>query len=213
MNVFNERRGQIALYASPISEEGITVALLLEYLRQPHSIHFVDSAEAIDDAVARKTSTSLPAIIDVTDTGFKNIVDGDLVTKYLLDRYDEDRELSYPDGSKKAREVDDWISFFKRTVNNSYTHATSSTSSGGTPVVRDVLRIYLHLEQQLQKTAGRYVTGNKLTIADLVAFPFTATAESFGLDLERFPEVAAWYNRLFSERPVSRVMAAFKLTS
>lgn len=60
---------------------------------------------------------------------------------------------------------------------------------------------------------GNYVIDLRLsrTLADLVVFPIAATADSFGLDLERFPEVTGWYNRLMSEYPMRKAMAGLDL--
>ncbi|KAL2841763.1 glutathione S-transferase [Aspergillus pseudodeflectus] len=193
MNVFDEeKRGFTALYTPSRSEDGITVAILLELLRN--------------------TATSLPVIVDTADSGVKKIIDGNLITEYLLDRYDKDLKLSYPEGSNQAREVDDWLSFLNGSAHH-FQHPSGDNLSGGetTPSVREVLRIYLHLELQLQKMLTQYLVGSRLTLADLVAFPFAATADSYGLDLERFPQVTAWYNRLMSEHFVRRALAAVKI--
>ncbi|KAL2845931.1 hypothetical protein BJY01DRAFT_213781 [Aspergillus pseudoustus] len=212
MNVFDEeRRGFTALYTHSESEDGITVAILLELLRQPHSVQIVDKIEAINDVEARNTATCLPVIVDTAESGVKNIIDGNSSTEYLLHRYDKYRKLSYPEGSNQAREVDDWLSFFNRTARHSQPTSGDHLSGEKTPSVRGVLRIYLHLEQQLQKTQAQYLVGSRLTLADLVAFPFAATADSYGLDLERFPEVTAWYNRLMSEHFVRRPLGAVKI--
>jgi glutathione S-transferase len=190
MNVFDEeKRGFTALYTPSRSEDGITVAILLELLRyvqswhlsspcltttfwlsltyiplrQPHSVHIVDKVEAINDVEARNTATSLPVIVDTADSGVKKIIDGNLITEYLLDRYDKDLKLSYPEGSNQAREVDDWLSFLNGSAHH-FQPPSGDNLSGGetTPSVREVLRIYLHLEQQLQKMLTQYLVGSRL---------------------------------------------------
>lgn len=49
------------------------------------------------------------------------------------------------------------------------------------------------------------------TIADLFHVPVVAAAGSLGLDLERFPELTAWFNRLSMMEAVQRGMAAVRL--
>ncbi|KAL4983333.1 glutathione S-transferase [Aspergillus falconensis] len=205
MNVFNEQQGQITLYAHPGLRESITTAILLEILRQPYNIRIVHSVEAIDDVNARETATSLPAIVDIADSGAKKILNGSEITEYLLQHYDGEHQFSYKTGSREATEVNSWVSFLLETLEGS--DAANILSSGETPLARKVLRLYLNVEQHLQETRTRYIVGNKLTLADLVVFPIAATADSFGLDLERFPEVTGWYNRLMSEYPMRKAMA------
>ncbi|KAL5049518.1 hypothetical protein BDW71DRAFT_195509 [Aspergillus fruticulosus] len=205
MNVFNEQQGQITLYAHPGLRESITTAILLEILRQPYNIRIVHSVEAIDDVNARETATSLPAIVDIADSGAKKILNGSEITEYLLQHYDGEHQFSYKAGSREATEVNSWVSFLLETLEGS--DAANILSSGETPLARKVLRLYLNVEQHLQETRTRYIVGNKLTLADLVVFPIAATADSFGLDLERFPEVTGWYNRLMSEYPMRKAMA------
>ncbi|KAA8652437.1 uncharacterized protein ATNIH1004_001341 [Aspergillus tanneri] len=49
------------------------------------------------------------------------------------------------------------------------------------------------------------------TLADLIHFPCVAAAGSLGLDIERFPELTAWFNRISQHGAVVNGMAAVQL--
>ncbi|GFF46497.1 glutathione S-transferase A [Aspergillus udagawae] len=197
MNVFDEQRGRIALYASPRTKEGATIAMLVELIGQPRCIHLVHSVKDIkhDDASAY---TSLPILFDVTREGKKAGVSGLTdIARYLLTKYDPDRHFSYKEGSKEAEEVNNWVAFLSKTI-----HGDNAEQS----FTRKALRLYLHLEEHLQKARSPYLVGKKCTLADLVILPYVARASEVNLDLERFPELTTWHNRLVENPHVAKGM-------
>ncbi|RLL97772.1 hypothetical protein CFD26_102534 [Aspergillus turcosus] len=198
MNVFNEQKGSIALYTSPRAKEGATIAILIQLLRQPHCIHLVHTVKDIkrDDASAY---TNLPVLFDVTSEAKKTSTSGLTdITRYLLAQYDSDHNFSYKEESKEAEEVKNWIAFLSKTI-----HGKDTAEEG---FARKALRVYLHLEEHLQKTQSLYLVGRKCTLADLVIFPYVAAASEVDLDLERFPELTTWYNRLLERHGVVKGM-------
>ncbi|KAF7133873.1 hypothetical protein CNMCM5793_005339 [Aspergillus hiratsukae] len=199
MNVFHEQKGSIALYTAPRAKEGATIAILIELLRQPHCIHLVHTVKDIkrDDASAY---TSLPVLFDVTSEGKKTSASGLTdITRYLLEQYDSHHNFSYKEGSKDAQEVKNWIAFLGNTM-----HGEKGTAEEG--FTRKALRLYLHLEEHLQKAQSLYLAGKKCTLADLVIFPYVVAASEANLDLERFPELTTWHNRLLARPGVIKGM-------
>ncbi|EAW10827.1 Glutathione S-transferase, C-terminal domain protein [Aspergillus clavatus NRRL 1] len=202
MNIFHEQSGRIALYTSPGAKEGATIAMLIDFLRQAHCIHLVKSPNDIkhDDASAYK---SLPIVFDVTQDGKKVSAQGlNDITRYLLARYDDGAEFAYKEGSKEAQEVGNWLAFLDKVT----TAGDAEESSA-----RIALRLYLHLEEHIQKAQSPYLVGRKCTLADLTIFPYVAAAGEVGLDLERFPELTSWYNRLAQLPQVIKGMTAVHL--
>ncbi|PTU22066.1 hypothetical protein P175DRAFT_0500915 [Aspergillus ochraceoroseus IBT 24754] len=223
MNVFDERSGQIALYSSPASNDGASIAMLLEFLwyaretspsrilslfyyyiiSLPHCVHLVNHPGEIHDMDARK-ATSLPLITDVTGMGTKHIIQHEAITRYLLSTYDTSHKFSYPQDAKECDEINTWLSFLSQTI-----HPPEMPED--TPFARRALTLYLHLEQHLQQQPSPYLVGKKYTLADFAIFPYAAAASSVGLDLERFPEVTTWYNRLVEQNEVQKGMKAVHL--
>ncbi|KAF7169287.1 hypothetical protein CNMCM5623_002083 [Aspergillus felis] len=197
MNVFDEQRGRIALYTSPRTKEGATIAMLIELIGQHHCIHLVHSVKEIkrDDASAY---SSLPVLFDVTREGKKIGASGlSDIAHYLLTQYDAEHRFSYKEGSKEAEEVNNWIAFLNKTI-----HSENSEEL----YTRKALRLYLHLEEHLQKARSPYLVGKKCTLADLVILPYVARASEANLDLERFPELTTWHNRLVENPHVAKGM-------
>lgn len=171
MNIFHEQSGRIALYTSPGAKEGATIAMLIDFLRsvlhstclahtlticssnrQAHCIHLVKSPNDIkhDDASAYK---SLPIVFDVTQDGKKVSAQGlNDITRYLLARYDDGAEFAYKEGSKEAQEVGNWLAFLDKVT----TAGDAEESSA-----RIALRLYLHLEEHIQKAQSPYLVGRK----------------------------------------------------
>ncbi|PKX92373.1 putative glutathione S-transferase [Aspergillus novofumigatus IBT 16806] len=197
MNVFHEQIGHIALYTSPRTKEGATIAMLIELIGQPRCIHLVHSIKEIkhDDASAY---TSLPVLFDVTREGKKTSASGLAnISRYLLTKYDAEHHFSYKQGSKEAEEVDNWIAFLSKTIHGNNPEETFT---------RKALRLYLYLEEHLQKARSPYLVGKKCTLADLVIFPYVAGASQANLDLERFPELTTWHDRLARNPHVAKGM-------
>lgn len=167
MNVFKEQRGRIALYTAPGTKDGATIAMLLELVGQLHCVHLVHSINEIkhDDASAH---TSLPVLFDVTSEGKKTSASGlSDITRYLLTTYDAEHHFSSKEGSKEAEEVTNWIAFLDKTIHG---------DNPGETFTRKALRLYLHLEEHLQKAQSPDLVGKKCTLADLVVFPYVASA-------------------------------------
>lgn len=62
---------------------------------------------------------------------------------------------------------------------------------------RDALTAELKLwESYMEEVKGDYMAGSSFTMADVCMFPSFAYLFNFGLSEERYPKVAAYYNRL-----------------
>lgn len=72
-------------------------------------------------------------------------------------------------------------------------------------------RLYSVLESRLStqkalfsSTSGPWIVGTRLTIADLTCFSWVNWAEWAGVDLDQFPEVKAWADRINAREAVKR---------
>ncbi|KAF4267905.1 hypothetical protein CNMCM8812_002059 [Aspergillus fumigatus] len=187
MNVFKEQRGRIALYTAPGTKDGATIAMLLELVGQLHCVHLVHSINEIkhDDASAH---TSLPVLFDVTSEGKKTSASGlSDITRYLLTTYDAEHHFSSKEGSKEAEEVTNWIAFLDKTIHG---------DNPGETFTRKALRLYLHLEEHLQKAQSPDLVGKKCQCEPSQA----------NVDLERFPELTTWHDRLVRNPHVAKGM-------
>ncbi|RAK99384.1 glutathione S-transferase family protein [Aspergillus ibericus CBS 121593] len=213
MNVFNDQPSTLTLTTPKGSTTGTTIAILLEELHLPYHLHF---------NIAQTTLT------DIHRTGHSTTLDTfDSITSYLLTQYDESHRFSYPAGSPECAAVRERVQMLmvrmgghhSRSHSLAHSHSEDGQNDGGDgngseesiPSVRKILSLYLHLEEYLQKTRKRYLVGEKCTLADFAHFPYVAAAGVYGLDLERFPELTAWYDRLARQGAVRKGMEAVGL--
>ncbi len=70
----------------------------------------------------------------------------------------------------------------------------------------EVDRLYGVLDTQLGRSAA-YVAGDDYSIADIAIFPWIRIHRKQGVDLQRFPHVARWYQQLRARPAVARGLA------
>ncbi|KAB8235822.1 hypothetical protein ETB97_011209 [Aspergillus alliaceus] len=205
MNVFEEQRGMISLFASK-GKEGAIVAVILEELKLPYRLHVVENPQDID-------AKCLPVLKNIQSDGeqidlcgFKDVV------SYLIERYDTKHVVSYKQGSQEEEEVKNWVASLSEPHGaHSEQHRFNLDADDGVPFARKAIHLYLHLEQHLQKSHNNYLVGKKCTLADLLHLPYVAAAGSAGLDLERFPELTTWFDRVYQRPAVQKGFAAFHM--
>ncbi|KAE8376887.1 hypothetical protein BDV26DRAFT_282276 [Aspergillus bertholletiae] len=206
MNVFQEQRGMISLFASQGKREGAIVAVILEELKLPYRLHLVEKPEEID-------AKSLPVLRNIQSDGESVDLSGfhDVVS-YLIERYDTAHEVSYKKGSKEDEEVNALVaSLIEPHGGQPGEHRFDLDANDGIPFARKAINLYLHLDQHLQKSHSSYLVGKKCTLADLLHLPYVAAASSAGLDLERFPELTIWFDRVYQRPAVQKGFAAVHL--
>ncbi|KAF9894717.1 hypothetical protein FE257_006607 [Aspergillus nanangensis] len=192
MNVFEDQRGQITLYAPPGSRNGATIAILLEELKLPYRLRVASKGEEVEAApvpLQARNSSGLPLLTNFQSDGeHVSICGAEAILEYLLERYDEDYRVSYPKDSSEYREMIGWLDLVFPHVNRNQEASPARFNmeavDDGIAFARKALSLYLNLEQHLQKTGTRYLVGNKCTIADFAHFPYVAAAGDTGLDLE-----------------------------
>ncbi|KAE8337263.1 hypothetical protein BDV24DRAFT_140202 [Aspergillus arachidicola] len=206
MNVFPEQRGTISLFAYEGQREGAIVAVILEELKLPYRLHLVKKPEDID-------AKSLPVLRNIQSDGESVDLSGfhDVVS-YLITRYDTAHNLSYEKDSKEDEEVKSLVaSLTEPKAAHPEEHRFDLDAKDGIPFARKAISLYLHLEQHLQKSHSNYLVGKKCTLADLLHLPYVAAAGSAGLDLERFPELTIWYDRVYTRPAVQKGFDAVHL--
>ncbi|KAI9038027.1 glutathione S-transferase family protein [Aspergillus affinis] len=209
MNVFPHQPSQIELHARPRSLDSAVIAILLEELRLPYEMD-----------LTHRHHPHIPYLTDIQSNGAQ-IALNDVVSivSYLVAKYDRGQRISYSNRTKGAAEIQEWVGHLPERSKTQaqaqdrrriQTRSPSPNSQG--EVVLKMIHLYLHLEGRLQdRKSGGYLVGKKCTLADLIHFPAVAAAGSLKLDLERFPELTAWYNRLCERGTVRRGMRAVEL--
>ncbi|KAK5004079.1 hypothetical protein LTR28_009369 [Elasticomyces elasticus] len=65
-------------------------------------------------------------------------------------------------------------------------------------------RLYGVLDKHLRDTKQDYLVGNKCTIADIAHFGWVAAAFWAGIDIEEFPTLKAWEDRMYARPGVEK---------
>ncbi|OJJ77113.1 hypothetical protein ASPBRDRAFT_36309 [Aspergillus brasiliensis CBS 101740] len=243
MNVFDEEPSTITLSTPKASTIGTTIAIILEELRLPYTLHLLPHNH--HHHASPTTTTTTTTLTDIHRTGHGTTLHSlPSITTYLLTRYDSDNHhLSYPPRSPEHAAVEESLSKLADRMGIAHDHGhehedkhhpyshkqqqqlpiiketevedtTGSSSSASAtaketiPFARRLLSLYLHLEEYLsrQRRGGseRWLVGEKCAVADIAHFPYVAAAGQYGFDLEKFPEVTGWYDRLMRRRGVRR---------
>ncbi|GLA12139.1 hypothetical protein AnigIFM62618_007272 [Aspergillus niger] len=218
MNVFDEEPSTITLSTPKASTTGTTIAIILEELRLPYTLHLLPH------------SSSTTTLTDIHRTGHGPTLHSlPSITTYLLTRYDGDHHhhhhLSYPPHSPEHVAVQESLSKLADRMGITHHHlhqqdsepdnkhehkhhhkqrlpaikesevvdnnnnTAKETATATVPFARRLLSLYLHLED---------------TVADIAHFPYVAAASQYGFDLERFPELTGWYDRMMRRHGVRR---------
>ncbi|KAE8329547.1 glutathione S-transferase [Aspergillus sergii] len=206
MNVFPEQRGTISLFAYEGQREGAIVAVILEELKLPYRLHLVKKPEDID-------AKSLPVLRNIQSDGESVDLSGlHDIGSYLITRYDTAHEVSYKKGSKEDEEVNRLVaSLTEPNAAHPKEHRFDLDAKDGIPFARKAISLYLLLGQRLQDSRSDFLVGKKCTLADLLHLPYVAAAESLHLDLEKFPELTRWYDRVYQRPAVQKGFDAVHL--
>ncbi|THC92645.1 hypothetical protein EYZ11_007875 [Aspergillus tanneri] len=208
MNVFDERRNIISLYSYPKSQDGATAAIILAELKLPYDLHLINTPNEIPNEILSESHKCLPVLTDFDQAGRRVSIRGvEPIASYLIVQ-DHEEQLSR--GGVDIEEMKYWLSF----LSHEFPDARKGKGTGTAHTdntVRRALHLYLHLEDHLHRSEWGYLVGKRCTLADLIHFPCVAAAGSLGLDIERFPELTAWFNRISQHGAVVNGMAAVQL--
>jgi len=218
MNVFQEQPGQLELYTSSDSRDGAKIAIALEELNLPYEIHRLDDP-AEREKVSSQFHGHIPVLTDTYADGNKlSISQTGSILQYLVNRYDNGQLISYPKGSPQDLEVNNWLFFQVAKLGPSHgeAHHFSNEAPEKIPYAIDrykneMLRLYMILDKHLAKTNQDFLADDKCTIADIAHYPGIAAADAMGVDIESYPNLTSWYNRMSGKASVEKGMAQLNL--
>jgi len=151
----------------------------------------------------------IPAIVDQNNNDFSVFESGALML-YLVDKYDKDRKISYPQGSDHYWEVVSWLFFQNAGVGpmqgqaaHFYKFAPEKIEYGINRYINETRRLYSVLENRLKQN-GYWLVGDRMTIADIANFGWVNLAFMVNIDLKEFPLLNAWVDRINAKETVKR---------
>jgi len=208
--VFNEKVPDIHLYTTQ-TPNGIKVSITLEELGLPYTVHKIDISKNTQKEewfLKINPNGRIPALTDeFVDGELIRLFESGAIMQYLVEQYDTRQLISYPKGSRESYEVNNWLFFQNAGVGpmqgqaNHFTrYAPEKIEYGVTRYQNETRRLYGVLDKHLSSSNTDYLVGNKCTIADIAHYGWVASAGWAGVDINEFPNLKAWEERM-SRRP------------
>ncbi|KXN73117.1 glutathione S-transferase [Conidiobolus coronatus NRRL 28638] len=192
---------QITLYTEG-TPNGQKVSMALELLNIPYTVRAIDfkKNEQKDPWFLKiNPNGRIPAIVDHSNNDFA-VFESGAILLYLVQKYDPENKL-WPKDFNLQSEVIQWLMFqmggigpMQGQAAHFAIFAAEKIPYGIKRYIDETKRLFSVLEDRLQ---GRdYLVADQLTIADLASFPWVASSYRLAIDLNDYPQVKKWVERL-----------------
>ncbi|GHA35452.1 thiol:disulfide oxidoreductase [Devosia pacifica] len=194
----------IELYFFP-TPNGHKISIMLEELGLPYNVHIIHIGKGDQfqpEFLKISPNNKIPAIVDPEGPGGEpiSVFESAAILKYLAQKFGK----FYPTDTRKQVEVDEWLSWqmasFGPMLGQNHHFAIYAPEKIEYAINRyrdETHRLYGVLNKKLE---GRdYITG-EFSIADIACIGWARGWERQGMDLNEFPNVGAWIERM-SNRP------------
>ena len=208
----------IALYYWP-TPNGWKISIMLEELGMleeidaPYDVHYINigKGEQFDpDFLTIAPNNRMPAIIDPDGPGGKpvSVFESGAILMYLGRKFGR----FYPLDDERARiEVEEWLMWQMGNVgpmlgqNHHFrNYAPQKLPYAITRYENEAHRLYGVLDKRL---AGRDFVADDYSIADMAIIGWMRSPERQGIDIDEFPNLKAWRERLLARPAVERGIA------
>ncbi|WP_448546563.1 glutathione S-transferase family protein [Thalassotalea fusca] len=182
------------------------ILLTAEELGENYQLHLLDFAKGehkTEAHLARHPLGKVPAV----EIDGKNYFESNAICRLLAER---NNNALYGDTPEQRAIVNEWTDMATLHVGRWLTvlffeNSLKPVLFGGETNVSAVDEAQTFLSQQLpalenQLNQHDFITGNELTIADIIAFSYFSTVVHSGLDLSPYPKIDAWISAI-KQRP------------
>jgi glutathione S-transferase len=135
-----------------------------------YHLHKIDASfdKNILDAIS--PNGNLPALTDIHPNGHKaGLNEAGAIAQYLVNTYDRDHRISFPQHTPEEIEVNNWFFFCTSRVGPSHDEAVHFQQEAPQKIPYSIERfqnktlgLFFTLEQHLEKSRKSYLAGNKL---------------------------------------------------
>ncbi|KAL7275417.1 Glutathione S-transferase 2 [Rhizina undulata] len=197
----------VTLYTTQ-TPNGVKISIALEELGLPYKVEKLDISTNVqkqDWFLAINPNGRIPAIVDRSFADGKElpVFESGAILQYLTETYDKEHKISYPHGTREYWEVQQWLFFQNAGVgpmqgqaNHFFRYAPEKIPYGINRYITETKRLYSVLEKHLEKSTSGYLVGDRLTIADIAHYGWVYNAGWSGIDINEFPKLKAWEERL-----------------
>jgi GST-like protein len=199
----------IELYYWP-TPNGWKISILLEELGLPYTLHPVNITKGEQfepDFLKISPNNRMPAIIDTApkDGGAPvSVFESGAIMHYLAER--EGR--FYPADLRKRVAVNEWLFWqigglgpMAGQAHHFRNYAPETVPYGIERYTNEVARLYGVMNRRLE---GREYLADDYSIADMAAWPWVVPHKNQGQDLEDFPNLKAWFERVGARPAVQK---------
>ncbi|KAK9234322.1 glutathione S-transferase [Lipomyces kononenkoae] len=200
----------ITLYTAQ-TPNGIKISIALEELGLPYKVEKIEISKDIQKEpwfLEINPNGRIPAITDTFSDGQKiRVFESGSILQYLVENYDPEHKLSYPQGTREYYEVNNWLFFqnagigpMQGQANHFGRYAPERIEYGVKRYTNETRRLYGVLDKQLATSKSGYLVGDHISIADVSHWGWVAAAGWAGIDIDEFPHLKAW-EELLAARP------------
>jgi GSH-dependent disulfide-bond oxidoreductase len=207
----------IEVYYWP-TPNGHKVTIACEEMGLPYEIKPVNigvGEQFTPGFLAISPNNRMPAIVDPDGPGGApiSVFESGAILQYLGRK----TGLFYPADERARVKVDEWV-FWQmgglgpmagqrnhfRNYSPSFLLDQRQSAYGAVRYTNEVERLYGVLNKQLE---GRDYIADDYSIADMITWPWVAGKSSNALEVEAFPHLVAWHQRIAAREPVQRALA------
>ncbi|OJI86503.1 hypothetical protein ASPTUDRAFT_187884 [Aspergillus tubingensis CBS 134.48] len=207
-------RPDITLYTAQ-TPNGIKISIALEELGLPYKVEKIDITKNTQKEpwfLEINPNGRIPALTDTFTDGSKiRLFESGSILTYLAEQYDKDHKISYPQGTREYYEQNSWLYFQNAGVgpmqgqaNHFHRYAPERIEYGVNRYINETRRLYSVLDAHLAKSKSGYLVGDHVSIADISHWGWIAAAGWAGVDIEEFPNLKAWEERMAAREGVEK---------
>jgi glutathione S-transferase len=203
----------ITLYTAQ-TPNGIKISIALEELGLPYKVEKIDISKNIQKEpwfLAINPNGRIPALTDTLNGHPINLFESGSILQYLVEQYDKDHKISYPQGTPEYYAVNNWLFYQNAGVgpmqgqaNHFSRYAPEHIPYGVTRYVNETRRLYGVLDQHLAGSKSGYLVGDHVSIADISHWGWVVAAGWAGVDIDEFPHLKAWEERMAAREGVEK---------
>ncbi|CEJ56088.1 Putative Glutathione S-transferase GstA [Penicillium brasilianum] len=204
----------ITLYTTQ-TPNGIKISIALEELGLPYKVEKIDiskNTQKEDWFLEINPNGRIPALTDTFSDGQTiRLFESGSILQYLAEQYDTEYKISYPKGTREYYETNNWLFFQNAGVgpmqgqaNHFVRYAPERIEYGVNRYLNETRRLYGVLDKHLATSKSGYLVGDHVTIADISHWGWVAAAGWAGVNIDEFPHVKAWEERMAARPALER---------